>query len=263
MNELVVGCCQFPVAPGDVDENLNRVERALADFREKGCRLLVLPEMWSCGFAYATLKAMADRTPGVVEKLREWARQSGMVLVGSLPEREGEEVFNTSFVVDATGEVAGKYRKIHLFTLHGEHEHFGRGTSPLVCRTAVGRLGIEICYDLRFPELSRRLALDGAEILCIPALWPVGRIEHWSVLLRARAIENQLFVVGCNGCGVEGPLRYGGESAIVSPTGQVVGNAGMEETNLMGNLDLDEIGAFRRHIACFADRLPSAYDRGD
>ena len=262
MEDLIAGCCQFRVVPGNVDENVKRVEAAIGHFGEKGCRLLVFPEMWSCGFAYPTLKSMADRTPGVLEKLREWARRWGMVLVGSLPERQGDEVFNTSFVIDVTGEVAGKYRKIHLFTLHDEHSHFGRGISSLVCRTAVGHLGIGICYDLRFPELARRLALDGAEILCISALWPVGRIEHWSVLLRARAIENQLFVIGCNGCGIEGPLQYGGASAIVSPTGQVLDGAEMEEKNLVGSLDLEELRVFRRHIPCFSDRFPSAYAPG-
>jgi predicted amidohydrolase len=105
------------------------------------------------------------------------------------------------------------------------------------------------------------LALDGAEILCISALWPVSRIEHWSVLLRARAIENQLFVVGCNGCGVEGPLQYGGASSIVSPTGRVLAGGEMEERNLAATLDLEELREFRRHISCLSDRFPSAYGR--
>lgn len=259
MADMIVGCFQLEVVTGDLDENLSRVRSAISYFGENGCRLLVFPEMWSCGFSYPTLRAMAARTPSIVERLREWGRHYEMVLVGSLPELDGDIVFNTSFVIDATGEIAGQYRKIHLFSLHGEHLHFGRGRSSLVCSTGAGRVGIEICYDLRFPELSRRLALDGAEILCISALWPTARIEHWSLLLRARAIENQLFVIGCNGRGIDGELIYGGASAVVSPTGQVLARADGAGDRLLVRLNRNEVTECRRHITCFSDRLPSAY----
>jgi omega-amidase len=259
MADMVVGCVQLEVVTGDMDENLARVWNALSYFGENGCRLLVFPEMWSCGFSYPRLSEMAGRTPSIVEKLREQSRYYGMVLVGSLPELDGGSVFNTSFVIDGTGEIVGKYRKIHLFSLHGEHLHFGRGSSPLVCSTGAGRVGVEICYDLRFPELSRRLALDGAEILCISALWPTARIEHWSLLLRARAIENQLFVVGCNGSGIDGELIYGGASAVVSPTGHVLAQADSAGDRLLAKLNPEEVTECRRHITCFSDRLPSAY----
>jgi predicted amidohydrolase len=123
----------------------------------------------------------------------------------------------------------------------------------------VGLLGIMICYDLRFPELARRLALDGAEILCVSALWPMERIEHWALLLRSRAVENQMFVLGCNGCGTEENLRYGGASAIVSPTGTVLARGGSEEEGIQSFLDPESMVAFRRQIPCFADRRPAAY----
>ena len=154
MKELIVGCFQMEVVPGDVEGNLNKVERILPQLRSAGCQLVVFPEMWAGGFIYSALQEMAERTPNVLEKLREWAVQYRMVLVGSLPEAEGDKVFNTSYVLDAGGEVAGKYRKMHLFSLTGEPDYFARGQVPLVCDTTAGRLGIAICYDLRFPELS-------------------------------------------------------------------------------------------------------------
>ncbi len=184
MRDIIAGCCQFSVKPGDVDANLITAERALSELAAQDCRLAVLPEMWSCSFPYAILPAMAERTPEVVEKIRDMARQKGMVIVGSLPEADGGTIYNTSYVIDSTGEVAGTYRKVHLFTLYGEHKNFGRGKSAEVFSTSVGKIGAIICYELRFPELTRKLALAGAEIICVSALWPHVRIYHWSLLLR-------------------------------------------------------------------------------
>lgn len=260
MDDLIVGCYQMNVIPGDVSKNLGNIERILPQVKREGCQLLVLPEMWSGGFVYSALQEMADRTPAVLEKLKEWAMEYRMVLVGSLPEAEGDKIFNASYVLDISGVVAGKYRKMHLFSLTGEQDYFERGQFPLVCDTSLGRLGIEICYDLRFPELSRRLALDGAEILCFSAQWPVARIDHWSLLLRSRAIENQLFIIACNGCGIEGNTKFGGASAIISPTGKLLAEAHQSEQTIIARLNFTEMMDFRRHIPCFSDRLPGTYN---
>lgn len=261
MREILAGCCQFESIPGDVDGNLIRAEMAVAGFAGEGSRLLILPEMWSCSFPFSSLDAMAERTPAVLEEIRGWAAKHGMVLLGSLPEADGGAVYNTSYVIERTGKIVGTYRKIHRFSFYGEDRYFGRGTKPLLCSTSVGKLGVMICYDLRFPELARRLALDGADIICISALWPVERIDHWSLLLRCRAVENQLFVVGCNGCGREGRLRYGGKSALISPTGKVLAEAGSGEELAAAKLEMGEITTFRKYLTCFEDRLPGAYGR--
>lgn len=260
MEEIQAGCFQLEVRKGEPEMNMARVEETLPGLADKGCRLLVLPEMWSCGFAYRQLVPMAERTPRILETVSQWAGRYGMVLVGSLPELENGIVFNTSYVVDSSGEIVGRYRKIHLFTPSGENLHFGRGEAPLVCPTSVGKIGVMICYDLRFPELARCLALEGAQVLCVSALWPVARVEHWSLLLRSRAVENQMFVVGCNGSGVDGDLRYGGASALVSPTGGLLAFAGDGEERIMAELRPVEMTAFREHIPCLDDRLPEAYE---
>lgn len=259
MREITVGCCQFESEPGNVEVNLVRVEEFVAGFAGDGVDLLVLPEMWSCAFPPSHLGAMAEKTPMVLERLAEWASRHGMVLVGSLPEADGAVIYNTSYVVERSGEIVGKYRKMHRFSFTGEDRHFGRGEETVVCPTSVGKLGIMICYDLRFPEVARRLALDGAEIICVSAQWPVPRIDHWSILLRSRAIENQLFVLGCNGCGREGKLQYAGKSVVVSPYGNVPAEAGAGTEKLTARIDVDEVARFRKHITCFADRLPGAY----
>jgi predicted amidohydrolase len=260
MLDTIAGCCQFAVKPGRVACNLETAERMMSELADAGCRLAVLPEMWSCSFPYPVLGDMAGKTPDILEKMRGIARNRRMVIVGSLPETDGKSIFNTSYLIDATGEIAGTYRKVHLFSHYYEHRHFAAGTSAKVFSTSVGRIGMLICYDLRFPEIARRLALDGAEIICVSAQWPTARIENWSVLLRARANENQLFVVGCNGCGVEGKITWGGSSAIVSPLGRVIAHAGPGEQVVSGAIEEREMTEFRKTIECFRDRVPAAYD---
>ncbi len=259
MTEIHAACFQWAVIPGRPDVNLSKVQKGIAGLAAKGAHLVVLPEMWSCGFDYGRLREIALETPGILTELASWCRRHRVVVVGSLPELDGGSLYNTNYVVDADGSLRGAYRKTHLFTLHGEHHHFAPGEDVLVCNTLAGRLGVITCYDLRFPELARVLALEGARILCVSAQWPLPRIEQWSLILRCRAVENQMFVVGCNGCGEEGDRRYGGASAIVSPLGVQLALANGEECTLFAKLDLQEVEAFREHIPCFRDRRPELY----
>lgn len=260
MQDIITGCCQFSIKPGDIETNLATVESMLSDLAARKCELLVLPEMWACSFPYRLLPSLAQKTPGVLSRLQETAAQKGLVIVGSLPEEEDGHIYNSSYVIDKTGEIAGKYRKVHLFSLYREDHHFKRGNSLGVFETSLGKIGVIICYDLRFPELARRMALEGAGIICVSAQWPRDRIEHWSLLLRARAVENQLFVVACNGCGTEGKLKWGGHSAIISPWGEVVAQAGPDDQTLLGVLHAGEIEDFRKMMPCFDDRVPEVYD---
>jgi len=180
------------------------------------------------------------------------------VIVGSMPEPHGEKVFNTVFVAD-NGKLAGVYRKLHLFSLLGEDRAFDSGDSWLLADTSVGKVGVIICYDLRFPELSRRLALEGAAVICVPAQWPKPRQEHWRTLLRARAIENQLFVVACNACGLIGKLDFFGMSMIVDPKGELLAEAGEAECEIGAQLDMQLMADWRAQIPCFNDRRPELY----
>ena len=228
MGSIQAAAIQFNVKQGDVDANLAHVRMALKRVAEQGANLAVLPEMWSSGFAYKTLNELALRTAGIVEELLSLSREHRLVIVGSMPEPNGDKVFNTIFLAD-NGTLAGVYRKIHLFSLLGEDRAFSGGDRRLLAETSIGRIGVIICYDLRFPELSRRLAMEGAQVICIPAQWPKPREEHWRTLIRARAIENQLFVVACNACGPIGKLDFFGMSMIVDPKGSVLAEAGEGE----------------------------------
>jgi len=168
----------------------------------------VLPEMWSTGFAYKTLGELAQQTEAVVAELKELSARHGLVIIGSQPEPAGDgRVYNTAHLID-NGNVVASYRKLHLFSLLGEDRAFKGGDGWCLADTSLGKIGIIICYDLRFPELSRRLALEGARVICVPAQWPKPRQEHWRTLLRARAIENQLYMVAANTCGMVGKLDF-------------------------------------------------------
>lgn len=256
--EIKAAAVQFNIKLADIDANVEYVRNALARLADNGVQLAVLPEMWSCGFAYRELNELARRTPEVVEEMGRLSADYGMVLVGSLPEPDGDKVCNTAYVMDR-GELAGKYRKIHLFSLMNEDRSFTGGDSWLVADTSVGRIGVFICYDLRFPELARRLAVEGAEILVVPGEWPKPRDEHWRALLRARAIENQLFVVAANCCGVMGKLDFFGSSLIVGPKGELLAEGGYENCEPTALLNFAEMENWRQQITCFPDRKPEFY----
>ena len=249
---------QYNVTQGDVDANLAYVRTALTRVADQGAQLVVLPEMWSSGFAYKNLNELAGRTAGIVEELLELSRKLKLVIVGSMPEPHGDKVFNTVYVAD-NGILAGIYRKLHLFSLLGEDRAFDSGDSWLLADTSIGKVGVIICYDLRFPELSRRLALEGADLICVPAQWPKPRQEHWRTLLRARAIENQLFVVACNACGPIGKLDFFGMSMIIDPQGEVVAEAGEAECEIGAQLDMQAMADWRAQIPCFNDHRPELY----
>ena len=249
---------QFNVKQGDVAANLAYVREALVRIAGQGANLAVLPEMWSSGFAYKNLNELAQRTASIVKELLEISAQLKLVIVGSMPEPNGSKVFNTVHVVD-NGRLAGIYRKMHLFSLLGEDKAFSGGDSWLLADTSIGKIGVIICYDLRFPELARRLALEGAQIICVPAQWPKPRQEHWRTLLRARAIENQLFVVSCNACGLIGKLDFFGMSMLINPKGEILAEAGEQEVDLLATLDLQVMTEWRAQIPCFSDRRPELY----
>lgn len=257
-NSVKAAAVQFTIALGEIGPNLAHVRQSLEKLALEGVQLAVLPEMWATGFAYKELNTLAAQTEGLVSELTELSANYRMVIVGSLPEPHGGKVYNTAYVLD-NGRLLGKYRKIHLFSLMQEDRSFDSGDSWLLVESSVGKIGVFICYDLRFPELARRLAIEGAEILVVPGEWPKPRQEHWRTLMRARAIENQLFVVAANCCGMTGKLDFFGMSMIIDPKGELLAEAGYEQQNIVATLDFDAMTAWRQQIPCFNDRKPEIY----
>lgn len=259
MSPFRAAALQFPVDMGAVERNAARAFALLREAAEGGAALCVLPEMWSTGFSYDDLRALSDTTPGLLGDLCRFAADRRVVIAGSLPEGSGRSVYNTLYVIDSTGSIAGKYRKTHLFSPSGEHLHFRRGASAAVARTSAGTIGPQICYDIRFPELSRKYYAEGADLFCVCAQWPSVRKAHWDLLIAARAVENQLFVVAANAVGRSGEFHYSGGSAILSPWGERLARGGEEEEIVAATIDPAGVEDARRRIPCAQDRNVRAY----
>ena len=258
MKQLSAAAIQFNIDVGNINANREKAFAALQRAAERGAQLAVLPEMWSCGYDFKHLPTLAAETPRVLERWQEHCAQLQLVSVGSLPELSAGRIYNTAYLIDR-GELVGSYRKLHLFSTMGEDRFLSAGNASLVAETSIGRLGIAICYDLRFPELFRKLALEGAEIICLPAEWPKPRQQHWLTLLRARAIENQLFVVAANCCGIQGKLDFFGLSQIVSPLGNILAIAEAEDAELVAACDFSEMETCRNQIRTLTDRRDDIY----
>jgi predicted amidohydrolase len=256
----------------DKGRNLETADRLVRRAAAEGAQLVVLPEKWPVLGTGSDLRDGAEPLDGpVVGWARGVARELGIDLVaGSVSERvPGEEKLrNTSLHVGPDGNVRATYRKIHMFdvevdgTVYRESDHEEPGDEPVLSATADGvELGLTVCYDLRFPELYRILAVRGARIITIPSAFTLATTrDHWEVLLRARAIENQAFVVAPNQIGEHAAgLRSGGRSMIVDPWGLVLALAPDEETVITAELDLDRQAGIRRRLPSLASRRPAAY----
>jgi len=258
---FTAGVAQFDVITGDTETNLATALQQTDVLAGKGADLVLLPEMWSCGFDNRHLGEHAREVPAILEAVSEKAKKKRTVIAGTVPEEEGDDIYNTLFVIDRDGSVAGSYRKIHLFTPTGEHNYFSAGSTPVACDTSLGRIGLMICYDLRFPELCRILALNGAWTVLVSAQWPVDRIGHWNTLLKARAIENQLFMVAANTSGSDEKLTLGGCSRIVSPTGDILGKSeDNRAATIIVKIDPREMDKARENVTYLDDRSPGSYE---
>jgi predicted amidohydrolase len=256
---IKAGIIQFDIRVGDVEMNVARAKRRMSNLARKGVDLVLLPEMWSTGFANDRLDELAETTPRVLDELIRLSKDMHLTIIGSLPEKGADGVYNTAYVVDRDGSVLESYRKVHLFSPTREDEFFKPGRKAVVVETSLGTIGLMICYDLRFPELCRTLALQGAKIVAVMAQWPAFRVAHWKALLKARAIENQLFIIGVNRCGEDDDLSYGGHSRIISPWGEVLTRTGKGPASVSAPIDVGFVDSTREQIPCLQDRKPQAY----
>jgi predicted amidohydrolase len=259
-------------ATADKDRNLETAERLVRDAASAGAWLIALPEKWNViGDAEALVEGAEPLDGPSLEAVRSWARELGVAIcAGSIAERvhDRDRLSNTSALVAPDGEVVAVYRKIHMFDVdvggvaYRESDTEEPGEEVVVGDVAGIRVGLTICYDLRFPELYRILALRDSRVITVPAAFTMetGR-DHWEVLLRARAIENQLFVLAAGQVG-EAPPHYRsyGRSMIVDPWGVVLATAPDEECFVSAELRLDRIDEVRDSIPSLANRRPQSYE---
>ena len=269
-SSLRVGAVQLN-STADRDANLETAESLVREAAARGAELVLLPEKWPLLGSGEELRAGAEPVDGpAISRMRACARELGIELVaGSLSERGDDGVIrNTSLHISPDGEIRARYHKIHMFdvTVDGieyrESDDEAPGDEVVVSRTDRGvELGMTICYDLRFPELYRILALRGARVLLVPAAFTLATTrDHWETLLRARAIENQAFVVAANQIGEFAPgRRSGGRSMIVDPWGTVLAQAQDTIGVIVADCDLARLDDIRSSLPSLANRRPSAY----
>jgi len=223
------GFLQFDVHSGEIEKNFSRVREGLAEIAESHEQItpgiVVLPELWATGFAYENLAELAETIPDLLNKLQELAAKHHVSIAGSLPEYSNNSYYNTLYITGPEGNL-GTYRKQRLFNPMAEDTFFTPGTTPIPMQTTLGPVAGLVCYDLRFPELLREQTAFGANLLVVSAQWPAARVDHWRILVQARAIENQIFVVAANRCGTTGETTFGGHSMIVAPDGSILREAG-------------------------------------
>ncbi|MBZ0279135.1 MAG: carbon-nitrogen family hydrolase [Anaerolineae bacterium] len=248
------------IALGDVRKNTAQMEKWTVEAARRGSHMVVFPELWSTGYALDQSKELASTlNTGTFNDMSGAAVGNKISVVGSLLEKRGMEVSNSAAFFAPNGRSLGIYRKLHLFRLMDEHKWLQPGSSPLAMDLPWGNTGLAICYDLRFPELFRRYAVEGAKMIIIPAEWPIERIEHWRALLIARAIENQCYIVACNSAGQTGDAIFGGNSMIVDPWGKVVVSGGESPNLLTAEIEMDAVDEIRKRIPIFEDRRTDIY----
>jgi len=251
---------QIDVDPAETVSD--RRERVAAMIRaQSGADLVVLPELWPVGaFAADAFAAEAEPVEGgpTAELMAAAARDAGVWLhAGSIVERDPDgPLYNTSLLFAPDGELRAAYRKIHRFGFdQGEATLMAAGERAVTARLPQTVLGLATCYDLRFPELFRLLVDAGAQLLVIPAGWPARRRAHWRLLVQARAVESQAYVLACGTAGTNGGVEQAGHSMVVDPWGEILAEAGPGEEVLAVDLDPAKVAATRRDFPVLRDRV--------
>lgn len=255
---------QMDIIPGKPAENRKKVKEWIDHVvTEDKPDTIVLPEMWTTAYTLPELREVAD-VQGEPAKcfLGGLAKKYKVNIIGgSVANKVEDKIYNSAFVLNRQGEVVSQYDKIHLVPMLDEHLYLNGGEKSVEVFELDGvKMGVIICYDLRFPELSRSLALEGVQALHVVAEWPSARKEHWRALQIARAIENQMYVITCNRVGAYNGVEFAGTSMVTDPWGEVLlqGSESKEES-LTANLDLGKVGTFRKEVPVFDSRVAKLY----
>ncbi len=260
---LQVSMLQVDIQIGQPDKNFQRISEQLHSAVSGAIKpdVILLPEMWNTGYALDHIHLLADNQGVRTKKLiSDFCKEHAVnIIAGSIADRMDGEVRNTMYVFDRTGAVVADYSKIHLFRLMSEEKYLVAGDHLGQFELEGVSAGMMICYDIRFPELTRKLALGGAKVLFISAEWPKPRLQHWRTLLTARAIENQMYIVACNRVGVSDGTEFFGHSMIIDPWGEIIVEADEEESIVTAELNLVLVDQVRERIPIFEDRRPKFY----
>lgn len=270
--QVTIALCQMKVT-ADKDENIQTAQRYVEDAAERGAHIVVLPEMWNCPYSNDSFPTYAEDIAGGSSKSFNAISATAkamevMVIAGSIPERQGDQLFNTCCVFDTDGSLLGSYSKTHLFDIDipgkitfKESDTLTPGSELTCLSTRYGKIGLGICYDLRFPELSMAYRAKGAELLVFPGAFNMttGPV-HWQLLQQARAVDNQLFVCSCSPArDLDAKYTAWGHSMVVGPFGEVLGQLADEQDTLIQTVDLSEIAERRQNMPLAKQRRADLY----
>lgn len=262
---MKIAIAQIECMVGNVSSNLNKISVFIKKAAEAGCRLVVFPEMADTGYDGSQIARHAsswDRGP--IERIQKDAIQSNIYVICGLSELANGRIYNVLAVVGPDGQLLAKYRKTHLAAFSPLHEDkiFTPGNSLETVQIGDMTWGLMICYDLRFPEVSRSLVLEGSEVLVLSSAWPFPRLRHWNTLISARAIENQVFVAAANHVGKNSGVTFCGSSRIVDPFGVTIASASEErEALIMGDIEKTEVDRVRKSMPVLEQRRKDLYDQ--
>lgn len=264
---MKVSILQLPIEEGNIEHNLDAMSAMLDKTMNSAQRpdVILLPELWNTGFYPKPISEYADYQDNWKRHMGRLAEEYTVnIIAGSIATKRNSKIYNTSYIFDRTGKNIATYDKTHLFSPAGENKDFSAGNHLTVFELDSIKCGIIICYDLRFPELVRQLALQDISILFVAAAWPIERIQHWDTLLRARAIENQFFVAAANGISTHlgENIHLGGGSAIYDPWGSLLvqgSTTNLDGEILQANLQPGFIHQIKSDMNIFQDRRPELY----
>jgi omega-amidase len=245
----------------DPGANLRRAALCVASAKAEGADLICFPEQFVTGWSPHSTRFAEDPNGPAVRTLQELARDHSIFILGSHIEKHEPRPLNTSVAIDGRGEVVASFSKIHPFSPGGEDLHYDPGDHLSTFSAGPVRFGIAICYDLRFPPLFRAYAKEGVHCVLVPSAWPCSRTRSWEILIQARALDNQFYVIGCNSTGITPVDRYCGHSLSADPVGVVISRGGEGEELLMTEVDPAKVDAVRARMQVERDRRPDLYHR--
>nr|WP_302597001.1 nitrilase-related carbon-nitrogen hydrolase [uncultured Cellulosilyticum sp.] len=256
MNQQIKVCAvQMASRAGEVGYNLQKAKELILEAKSQGAELVLLPELFDVGYDLEVVKHLAYETEATLGVLKDLCKSLEIYLIAGVYENTSEGKFNTAYVIDSTGCEIAKYRKNKLFCLSIENEIFTPGEELCTVEIKGIKFGIMICYDIRFPELGRRYIDKGCEALAVVSAFPFPRVEHWKTLLKARAIENQLYVIASNRVGKNATFWFHGRSCIIDPWGTMLQEANeTDETFAMATITKEKVSTVRNLLPSLKDR---------
>lgn len=249
---MKIGLVQYNPVWENKEENKSKLDKLVSESEEK-YSLLIFPEMTLTGFTMKSAEFAEEEGGASCLYFSELAKRLNTEVIAGFIEKADSKIYNSLVHFDGRGQLISKYRKIHPFSFSGENLHYTRGEKPVISSMDDWKIGLSICYDLRFPELFRTYAKERAGLMVVIANWPVRRIEHWKALIKARAIENQCYIAAVNRVGTDPGNSYNGFSSIISPLGEELVALEDIETVSGADISLDTLSDIRKRLPFLND----------